>query len=165
MKDIRMYCLCLDNHLLSKVKKLNYIPVGLGGANFSSGWLRDNTGDNISNKNPYYGEYSFHYWFWKNELNKITDGNWVGFCAYRRFWLNDKLEINQDLKSNLRMFRILQGDVGSGKTIIAKIVALNSIESGYQCDLIAPTSILAEQHYYQNTAYLLGSRPAHRLGA
>jgi ATP-dependent DNA helicase RecG len=56
-------------------------------------------------------------------------------------------EINQDLKSNLRMFRILQGDVGSGKTIIAKIVALNSIESGYQCGLMAPTSILAEQHF------------------
>ncbi|MDC0426909.1 ATP-dependent DNA helicase RecG, partial [Pelagibacteraceae bacterium] len=56
-------------------------------------------------------------------------------------------EINEDLKSNLRMFRILQGDVGSGKTIIATIAALNSIESGYQCGLMAPTSILAEQHF------------------
>ena len=56
-------------------------------------------------------------------------------------------EIDADLKSNLRMFRILQGDVGSGKTIIAIIVALNTIESGYQCGLMAPTAILAEQHY------------------
>ena len=56
-------------------------------------------------------------------------------------------EINADLKSNLRMFRILQGDVGSGKTIIAIIGALNTIESGYQCGLMAPTAILAEQHY------------------
>ena len=56
-------------------------------------------------------------------------------------------EIDSDLKSNLRMFRILQGDVGSGKTIVAFISAINSIESGYQCGFMAPTSILAEQHF------------------
>ena len=56
-------------------------------------------------------------------------------------------EIASDLKSNLRMFRILQGDVGSGKTIVAFISAINSIESGYQCGFMAPTSILAEQHF------------------
>ena len=56
-------------------------------------------------------------------------------------------EIDLDLKSNSRMFRILQGDVGSGKTIVACISAINSVESGYQCGLMAPTSILAEQHY------------------
>jgi ATP-dependent DNA helicase RecG len=56
-------------------------------------------------------------------------------------------EITEDLKSNVRMFRILQGDVGSGKTIVANIAALNSIESGYQCGLMAPTGILAEQHF------------------
>ena len=56
-------------------------------------------------------------------------------------------EIDIDLKSHLRMFRILQGDVGSGKTIIAVVSALNTIEAGFQCGFMAPTSILAEQHY------------------
>jgi ATP-dependent DNA helicase RecG len=56
-------------------------------------------------------------------------------------------EINIDLKSQFRMFRILQGDVGSGKTIAAVIAGLNSIESGCQSGLMAPTSILAEQHF------------------
>ena len=56
-------------------------------------------------------------------------------------------EINEDLKSSQRMFRILQGDVGSGKTIIALIAAINVIEAGYQCALMVPTSILAEQHF------------------
>ena len=56
-------------------------------------------------------------------------------------------EINTDLKSHLRMFRILQGDVGSGKTIVAALAGMSSIESGYQCGLMAPTAILAEQHY------------------
>ncbi len=56
-------------------------------------------------------------------------------------------EINLDLKSKTRMFRILQGDVGSGKTIVAFLAAANVIESGGQCALMAPTEILAKQHY------------------
>jgi len=56
-------------------------------------------------------------------------------------------KIDIDLRSPLRMFRILQGDVGSGKTIIAITAAINTIESGYQCGLMTPTAILAEQHF------------------
>ena len=56
-------------------------------------------------------------------------------------------DINFDLKNNEKMFRLLQGDVGSGKTIIALITASNVIESKYQCALMAPTEILAKQHY------------------
>ena len=56
-------------------------------------------------------------------------------------------EINQDLLSNKRMFRIIQGDVGSGKTIVSLLSILNVIKSGYQCALMSPTEILAKQHY------------------
>ena len=56
-------------------------------------------------------------------------------------------QISEDLESNKRMFRILQGDVGSGKTIVSLLSASNVIESGYQCALMAPTAILAKQHY------------------
>ena len=56
-------------------------------------------------------------------------------------------EINQDLLSKRRMFRIIQGDVGSGKTIVSLLAISNVIESGYQCALMAPTEILAKQHY------------------
>jgi len=56
-------------------------------------------------------------------------------------------EINQDLKSDLKMFRLLQGDVGSGKTIVSLIVAVNVIVSKYQVAFMAPTEILAKQHY------------------
>ena len=56
-------------------------------------------------------------------------------------------EINTDLSSKQRMFRILQGDVGSGKTIVSLLAISNVIESGYQCALMAPTGILAKQHY------------------
>ena len=56
-------------------------------------------------------------------------------------------EINSDLKSNNKMFRILQGDVGSGKTIVSFIAAVNVIKSNYQTVLMAPTEILAKQHF------------------
>jgi len=56
-------------------------------------------------------------------------------------------EINNDLKSEYKMFRLLQGDVGSGKTIVSFIAAGNVINSGWQVAFMAPTEILAKQHY------------------
>ncbi len=56
-------------------------------------------------------------------------------------------EINNDLSSKKRMFRIIQGDVGSGKTIVSLLAIANIIESGYQCALMGPTEILARQHF------------------
>ena len=56
-------------------------------------------------------------------------------------------EINNDLSSTNKMFRLLQGDVGSGKTIVSLIAAYNSVNSGFQVAVMAPTEILARQHY------------------
>ena len=56
-------------------------------------------------------------------------------------------EINYDLKSNYKMFRLLQGDVGSGKTIVSLLAASNVIRSNWQVAFMAPTEILAKQHY------------------
>lgn len=56
-------------------------------------------------------------------------------------------EIENDVFSNRRMIRLLQGDVGSGKTIVSIITMLNYIENKKQCALIVPTSILAQQHF------------------
>ena len=64
------------------------------------------------------------------------------------------LEIEGDLTQPHPMQRLLQGDVGSGKTIVACMAALQSIESGWQVALMAPTEILAEQHYRKTLAWL-----------
>ena len=87
---MKIYCIDINNDNYQKIKKLNYIPVGLGKDKFNKDWVRDNNGDNISSKNPFYGEYTFHYWFWKNKLIEIKDNEWIGFCAYRRFWASRK---------------------------------------------------------------------------
>ena len=56
-------------------------------------------------------------------------------------------EINNDLVSSIKMFRLLQGDVGSGKTIVSLLAAFNTVNSGFQVAFMAPTEILARQHF------------------
>ena len=71
MNNLTMFCLSLNPSHLGLIKRLNYIPVGLGDLNFDQEWMNDKKGDNIANKNKNYGEYTFHYWLWKNYLDKI----------------------------------------------------------------------------------------------
>ncbi len=63
--------------------------------------------------------------------------------AQKRAWN----EIEEDLSSDGAMNRLLQGDVGSGKTIVAFLAAVSVMNAGFQCGIMAPTEILAEQHY------------------
>jgi ATP-dependent DNA helicase RecG len=72
--------------------------------------------------------------------------------AQERVWR----EISHDLKRATPMQRLLQGDVGSGKTVIAALAALQAIESGRQVAFMAPTEILAEQHYRKLGQWLAG---------
>src|SRR5437868_11096897 len=65
-------------------------------------------------------------------------------------------EIRRDLAKAEPMQRLLQGDVGSGKTVVAALAALQTIESGFQVAFMAPTEILAEQHYRKLAAWLDG---------
>ena len=85
MKNLKMFCLTLEPSHLDFIKGLNYIPVGLGEKKFSNEWLSDKIGKSISEKNKNYGEYTFHYWLWKNYIDKLDD-KWIGFCQYRKFW-------------------------------------------------------------------------------
>ena len=82
-----------------------------------------------------------------NELTNI-------FMDHLEFDLTDAQkkvtqEIKNDLEKNYPMQRLLQGDVGSGKTVVATIAALQVIENGSQVAFMAPTEILAEQHYHK----------------
>ena len=80
------------------------------------------------------------------------------------------LQIDADLQKNIPMHRLLQGDVGSGKTVVAALAATRCMDAGWQCALMAPTEILAEQHFRKlitwleplgiKTAWLTGSQKA-----
>lgn len=76
-------------------------------------------------------------------------------------------EITQDLNQPHPMQRLLQGDVGSGKTIVAALAACQAIEAGYQVALMAPTEILAEQHFNKLSAWFapLGIKVAWLAGS
>ena len=63
-------------------------------------------------------------------------------------------EINHDLANPYAMLRLVQGDVGSGKTIVAALAAINAVAHGYQVAFMAPTEILAEQHYTNFESWL-----------
>ena len=120
MEKLKMYCLSRYDSVKNKIKDLDYTPVGLGTENYSEGWIRDNTGENISNKNKFYGEYTFHYWLWKNELKNIPDNTWIGFCAYRRFWNKNLIkpkkienlseEVLKNVSSDWANYDVILGD-------------------------------------------------------
>jgi ATP-dependent DNA helicase RecG len=76
-------------------------------------------------------------------------------------------EIRKDLLEAFPMQRLLQGDVGSGKTVVAALAAAQAIDSGYQAALMAPTEILAEQHFRKIAAWLepLGVKVAWLTGS
>jgi len=80
-------------------------------------------------------------------------------------------EIARDLQRSVPMHRLLQGDVGSGKTVVAALAAAIAIDSGWQCALMAPTEILAEQHFAKLIGWLepllepLGKRVAWLTGS
>ena len=80
-------------------------------------------------------------------------------------------EIARDLSRTVPMHRLLQGDVGSGKTVVAALAAAIAIDAGWQCALMAPTEILAEQHFGKLVGWLepllapLGKRVAWLTGS
>ena len=118
MNKLNIYCLSLYNEGYDKIRSLGYMPVGLGDNNFDARWLKDNIGKNISQKNKFYGEYTFHYWFWKNKLSEISDNEWTGFCTYRRFWTSNenlyeikkKSDFLENLDSNYKDYDVILGD-------------------------------------------------------
>ena len=76
-------------------------------------------------------------------------------------------EIEADLKKNVPMHRLLQGDVGAGKTVVAALAAARCIDAGWQCALMAPTEILADQHFRKLLSWLepLGIKTAWLTGS
>jgi|TARA_B110000114_G_scaffold160912_1_gene177870 hypothetical protein len=85
---MKTFCISIYNQKHSFFIKNNLTPVGLGNEFFDKEWINDKFKNDISAKNLNFGEYSFHYRLWKDDLLKQTEYEWIGFCTYRRFWIN-----------------------------------------------------------------------------
>ena len=94
---MNMFCVTIYNDHYDKIKNLGYIPVGLGENVNSNAFITDKTGTNINKKNSFYGEYTFHYWIWKNKIDNLKN-NWIGFCQYRKYW---SIKNNKNNHTNL----------------------------------------------------------------
>ena len=127
MNNISLFCLTLDPSHEKIIERIRLIPVGLGNKKFSKECLNDKKGLNIAEKNSNYGEYTFHYWIWKNYLDQIKT-KWVGFCQYRKFFLNQKI-INKDIEfqsfSNLLIRNIDQSDNINFDCILGEKLSVN----------------------------------------
>ena len=93
----------VTNKADSLLEDLYCEPAGVGPNIFPDHYINSKVGENIQHKDPYYAEYIFHYWFWKNNLSKCDKKTWIGFCQKRRFWLKKKAKIKsfEDLKKNI----------------------------------------------------------------
>ena len=125
MSNLKMFTFCLHSRYLKKIEALNYTPVGLGNNNFPPSCLRDNTGDNISNKNKYYSELTFHYWFWKNMIDKIDNDKWIGFSHYKYFWKNLN---NNENQLNKNFLNKIPDSWDIYETILGEKIILNDIK-------------------------------------
>tara|TARA_E500000178_G_C16938893_1_gene715367 strand:+ start:43 stop:843 length:801 start_codon:yes stop_codon:yes gene_type:complete len=88
MSNIEIYC--VTDKELPFLEKSNYKLAAVGKGKFSNKYIKCNNQDNIFYKEKNYSELTFHYWFWKNQLNLKDNNTWFGFCQKRRFWLNSK---------------------------------------------------------------------------
>ena len=94
---MKIFCLSIYNENYSFFKKNNLISVNLGKNNFGENWLNDKFENDISHKNENFGEYTFHYRLWKDLSLNVKDHKWIGFCTYRRFWINKNSLVPQNM--------------------------------------------------------------------
>jgi len=124
MTNLKIFCISMNDEHLQKINEIGYYPVGLGSNNFSNGWIRDFVGENISEKNPFYGEYTFHYNLWKNKSMLNNYDEWVGFCTYRRFW-SQTLELKKNFVLQDDVLKFVPKQWKKYETILVKPIAIN----------------------------------------
>ena len=101
MNNFKLFC--ITNIQNKELEDLPFDLVGVGKNTFNNNYITCNEGQNINEKEKYYSELTFHYWFWKNKLSKYKANTWIGFCQKRRFWLkeNTKVRSIRSLKKNM----------------------------------------------------------------
>ena len=89
--------ICIASKYIPLLDNLELKVIGSGcydkNKNFyPSNWIKDNSLENISNKNHHFGTLTRHYWIWKNLLDNVDESKWIAICHYRRFWVKEGFE-------------------------------------------------------------------------
>ena len=112
MEKLKIYC--VTNKEISFLNNSNYKIAWVSKKERPlPNYINCNKGDNIFYKEKYYSELTFHYWYWKNLLDKETDDQWIGFCQKRRYWVKKK--INSISKNNLNENLLIDLDFNNQK--------------------------------------------------
>ena len=101
MDKFNIYCLSLKEFTFFKYLPSNIIPLILGSNFASKKYLNEGVGDNLKSYNKFFGELTGMYWVYKNELQKYKNEDWIGFCQYRRFFLDNTYEEFHEIDSDL----------------------------------------------------------------
>ena len=94
MTKLQIYC--VTDKEIPFLEESDYKLAAVGKKKFSDKYLKCDFKDNIFHKEENYSELTFHYWFWKNQLQNHHEDEWIGFCQKRRFWLNSKKDNQRD---------------------------------------------------------------------
>jgi len=128
MENSKLYCFGIHDEVLSAIKHLNYIPVGLGSNTINKEWLKDNTGENISHKNKYYSELTFYYWLWKNKFKEMPNNEWIGFSQYRRHWKKNTEPIKDNYLIKDEVLQNIPDEWQEYETILPKQINIQGLK-------------------------------------
>tara|TARA_B100001093_G_scaffold500299_1_gene550600 strand:+ start:359 stop:1171 length:813 start_codon:yes stop_codon:yes gene_type:complete len=138
MNDLKIYCFTGKNFHLFKHLPQNILPLGLGNNFFPEHYLHEKVGDNMLELNKYFAEMTGIYWVYKNKLNDFDKNDWIGFCHYRRYWLNDLYKQKHGIKGDI-FSHLLNNE--------------NDIFSKFQTIMLQPTVLKNEnirEHFNNN---------------
>ena len=128
MENLKIYC--VTNKKLDFVSKSNYFFGWVGEEPAPKDYLTCNTQDNIFIKERFYSELTFHYWYWKNQLKKENDTDWIGFCQKRRFWIKDEAKEKNINTNNANDFLVdkVEELPKNIESIICKPIKVNNVK-------------------------------------
>ena len=142
----RLDIYCVTDKDLDFLRDLDYKLAAVGKNNFSDQYIRCDQEDNIFYKEEYYSELTFHYWFWKNLLEKKNNNLWIGFCQKRRFWLQSKNSSNNLLSkvpSNWKNYNaVICKKINLGKPKLSKL-----FKRGWKNIIQKPNILYSDRNY------------------
>ena len=148
MSNLEIYC--VTDKEVPFLEESNYKLAGVGRNSFSEKYLKCDNKDNIFYKEKNYSELTFHYWFWKNQLNLSDDDDWIGFCQKRRFWLRSK-NVNKNENISDILLKSVPNDWNNYESVLCEPVQLGTkltklLKRGWRNVLKKPSLIFDHRH-------------------